>query len=203
MRTNGHMDIIPEGNKMALALDRMFRYRNSARISHRDAADMIYKLVSKGWFQLVHYQYDPLPSELAEMYIQKHGTWDHQGGHTRGHNNLGMRWAMQMELEGHTVMLGDSPDISGELDLPAETNGPNGEVLPPLKTRICGDVGQCSLWPAFMLSGCFMSRGNLWISVFPGEEYILEAQDTIQKAFNRQIETCFEAVTMPHNTQHP
>ena len=152
-------------------LDMMFRYKNTWRIPVRDASNLLPRLVSKGWYAMYIMQYDPLPDELLTQYVQSHGQWMHGGGHTKQHNNLGMRWAMNMINMGHSVDLSDAPDIHGSIRLGSNT------------IRIYGDVGQCSMFPAWFDYGRWMQQGQLWINVFEGMELILEAQDNIANAF--------------------
>ncbi len=173
MRTNQKFTAVQDKIIMHRLADKMFRYKNSYRIPQGDAAGMIYGLLDKGHFSMYTLQYDVIPHHYRDEYIRRHGDpWYHSAGTTRNHNDLGMRWAVMMEDEGHVVSLSDSPDISGKLNLDADGSH-----------SFNGDVGQCSLFPAFAFSSFKVRRGYVWISVFEGLEICLEAETDLYRHF--------------------
>jgi len=144
-------------------LDEMFRYKNTWGITVQDAARFCSNLVSKNLLRMHVWEYDPIDRSYSDVYKQNHGEWMHSAGRTISHNDLGMRWAGRMLTMGHDVKLSDSPDIWGKLSDDCSN------------ATIVGDVGQCSVFPAFKDGLYGMITGSLWVSVFEGREVILEA----------------------------
>ena len=111
-------------------------------------------------FWIIEYNRGPIPNQYKDMYIEQNGKWNHSGGYTIDHNDLGMRWAAWMQHDmGATIMLTDSPDISGKYK-------DGGTII--------GDVGKCTSFAFFMgiTNRALLTLGDVWISVFENKEYI-------------------------------
>ena len=146
------------------------RYWDPAKFFQR-----ICQFVEWNAFWIVEYNRGPIPNEYKELYISQNGEWDHSGGFTKAHNDLGMRWAAWMERDMEaSITLSDSPDVSGKY----KDGG-----------KIVGDIGKCTSFAFFMgiTNRATLTLGDAWISVFDDKEYIwqvgCEPGTTIRQLF--------------------
>ncbi len=104
---------------------------------------------------------ESLQEQYATLWSDKYGKWSHGSGNTKAHNKLGMAyawWALH-EVGGlDEIVLQDSPDIRGQMQIP------EGMHKLPMTVNVRGDIGKCT--PVAMLNGLkILNYHDVWISV--------------------------------------
>lgn len=104
---------------------------------------------------------EPLKEEYSTFWEYKYGNWPHGSGNTKAHNKLGMAyawWALHEVSSLDEIVLQDSPDIRGRMNIP------EGIHESPMMVEVRGDIGTCT--PVAMLNGLkILSFHDVWISV--------------------------------------
>jgi hypothetical protein len=123
--------------------------------------------------------------EFAELWANRYGEWDHMGGYTPAHNQLGMAfawWALHERAHFSEITLADSPDIRAVMPHP-----PTGDIVHnPIAVR--GDIGRCSplaLAETLGHVGGIDNIHDLWISVLDWRTHVVVEFQYSREAYFR------------------
>jgi hypothetical protein len=162
-----HQTITSDVEKKALLGDEMVRLQPALGVSTIGWLETFKELLIElptVW----HVVNAPLQEDFADLWMERHGEWQHGSGRTKAHNRLGMAyaWWALYEVGGLSeINLSDSPDFSGSKPLPTDMHNT------PATVRVCGDIGKCT--PVALFTGLTTLRfHDVWISVINWETQV-------------------------------